>query len=75
MDTPFHVTRPFGQEFDLDKSAEESLKSSRLIASKPEFRPTKEWQAEFAKRLEQLSSPFGSDKYGVESAWLADLPR
>lgn len=54
VDTPFHVAQPFGHEFDLDKSAEEILESTRqLIASKPEFQPMKERQAEFAKRLEQ----------------------
>ena len=52
VDTPFHVAQPFGQEFDLDKSDEEILKTTReLIESEPEFQPMREWQRQFAKRL------------------------
>jgi catechol 2,3-dioxygenase len=54
VDTPFHVAQPFGQGFDLDKSDEEILETTReLVASEPEFQPMQKWQEEFAKRLEQ----------------------
>jgi len=54
VDTPFHVAQPFGEGFDLDKGDEEILETTRQrVASDPEFQPMKEWQAAFAKRLEE----------------------
>jgi catechol 2,3-dioxygenase len=54
VDTPFHVAQPFAQGFDLDKSDEEILEATRkLVEFDSEFQPMGEWQAEFAKRLEE----------------------
>jgi catechol 2,3-dioxygenase len=53
VDTPFHVAQPFASGFELDRSDKEILKSTiELIESQPEFQPMTEWQAHFAKRLE-----------------------
>ena len=54
VDTPFHVAQPFADGFDLDKSDEEILEATReRLASESEFRPMSQWQAEFAKRLQE----------------------
>ena len=54
VDTPFHVAQPFGEGFDLDKSDEEILETTReLLESKPEFQPMASWQEAFSKKLDQ----------------------
>jgi catechol-2,3-dioxygenase len=54
VDTPFHVAQPFADGFDLDQSDDAILEATReRVGSEPEFQPMSEWQAEFAKRLEE----------------------
>ena len=53
VDTPFHVAQPFASGFDLSLGDEEILRTTiDLVESEPEFKPMKEWQEDFAKRLE-----------------------
>lgn len=54
VDSPFHVSQPHGETFDLDATDEEIRESTRAeIQSDPEFRPMSEWQAEFAELLDR----------------------
>jgi len=54
VDTPFHVAQPFASGFDLDQSDEQILEETRKkVADAPELAPMAEWQAAFAKRLQQ----------------------
>jgi catechol-2,3-dioxygenase len=56
VDTPFHVAQPFARGFDLGQSDAEILEATRkLVESEPEFQPMREWQAAFARRLDQRS--------------------
>ena len=54
IDTPFHVGQPFADGFDLDQSDEAILEATRKrVESEPEFQPMKDWQAAFARRLDE----------------------
>ncbi len=54
VDTPFHVAQPFAQGFDLDQRDEDITEATRKqVESEPEFRPMTQWQAEFARRLQE----------------------
>ncbi|MDG2111354.1 MAG: VOC family protein [Actinomycetota bacterium] len=54
VDSPFHVSQPHGDAFDLDASDDEIRASTRAeIESDPEFRPMSQWQAVFAALLDQ----------------------
>ena len=52
VDTPFHVAQPYGQGFDLDRSDEEILETTRgRIETEPEFQPVTNWREKFSKTL------------------------
>jgi catechol 2,3-dioxygenase len=52
VDTPFHVAQPYGQGFDLDRSDEEILETTRRrIETEPGFQPVASWRETFSRRL------------------------
>ena len=54
VDSPFHVAQPYAGTFDLDATDEQILQATReRIEGAPEFELMKDWQARFARRLNQ----------------------
>ena len=54
VDSPFHVAQPNAGTFDVDASDEQIEQATReRIQSEPEFQLMKDWQVNFARRLDQ----------------------
>ncbi len=54
VDSPFHVAQPYAGTFDVDASDEQIEQATReTIQGEPEFQPMKDWQVNFARRLDQ----------------------
>ena len=52
VDTPFHVSQPSAQGFDLDQSDEEIERATRKqFEGEPGFRPMEEWRKDLTERL------------------------
>jgi len=51
LDTPYHVSQPYGTPLDLDKSEAELLvETEQMIRDDPSFMPQEQWQQQFRQR-------------------------
>ena len=51
MDTPYHVSQPYGTPLDLSLSEDELLAQTlAMVRDDPSFMPQAEWQARFRQR-------------------------
>jgi catechol-2,3-dioxygenase len=54
VDSPFHVAQPYAGTFDVDASDQQIEQATReSIQGEPEFQLMKDWQVNFARRLNQ----------------------
>jgi catechol 2,3-dioxygenase len=51
MDTPFHVSQPYGQPLDLSMSMDALIEQTHaMVKDDPTYAPMAQWQARFIER-------------------------